>query len=82
MAHLARIAIQETPEARVKSLGAMVKQLEPMLNTNELTPWEQGFVQRLVERSDHGRDTLKLSVNSIGRLVELYRKHFGDAEPA
>jgi hypothetical protein len=66
----------------VKSIGSMIKQLEPLLDTKDLTPWEDGFVRRLVELSDHGRDTLKLSVNQIGRLVELYRKHFGDAEPA
>ena len=65
----------------MKSLGAMVKQLEPMIDNQDLTPWEQGFVQRIVERSDHGRYTLNLTVNQIGRLVELYRKHFGDAEP-
>ena len=81
LAHLERIAIAETPEAIVKSIGSMILQLEPLLDTKDLTPWEDGFVRRLAEISDHGRDTLKLSVNEIGRLVELYRKHFGDAEP-
>ena len=66
----------------MKSLGAMILQLEPMIGTHDLTPWEDGFVRRLAEISDHGRDTLKLSVNQIGRLVELYKKHFADAEPS
>lgn len=66
----------------MKSLGAIVKQLEPMLGTADLTAWEQGFVENIVERSDHGRDTLKLSANQIARMEDLYRKHFGDAEAA
>jgi len=53
-----------------------------MIGTQDLTDWERGFVESLVERSDHGKNTLALSVNQIGRLVEIYNKHFADAEPA
>jgi len=66
----------------VKSIGAMVQQIEPLLGTEDLNAWERRFVANIVEISDHGRITLKLSINQIARLEELYRKHFGDAEPA
>jgi len=66
----------------VKSLGAIILQLEAMLGTQDLTAWEDRFVANIVEISDHGRVTLNLSINQIARLEELYRKHFGDAEPA
>ena len=66
----------------MKSLGSMIQQLEAMLDTPALTAWEDNFVRNIVERSDHGRDTGKLSVNQIGRMVELYQKHFADTEPA
>ena len=66
----------------MKSLGAMILQLEPMLDTQDLTAWENRFVANIVEISDHGRLTLKLSINQVARLEELYRKHFADAEPA
>jgi hypothetical protein len=66
----------------MKSLGAIVQQLEGLLDTPELTAWEDGFVRNIVERSDHGRHTGVLSINQIARMEELYRKHFADAEPA
>ena len=65
----------------VKSLGSMVQQLEAMLDTPDLTAWEDNFVRNIVERSDHGKNTGKLSINQIARMEELYRKHFADAEP-
>ena len=66
----------------MKSLGTMVQQLEAMLGTNDLTAWEDSFVRNIVERSDHGKQTGKLTINQIARMEELYRKHFADAEPA
>ena len=64
----------------MKSLGAMVKQLEPLLGTPDLNAWEQRFVVNVVETSDHGIYTGYLSTKQIARIEELYRKHFGDAE--
>jgi hypothetical protein len=65
----------------MKSLSAMVKQLEPMVGTKDLTAWEHNFVRNIVERSDHGKNTGKLTINQIARMEELYRKHLADAEP-
>lgn len=62
----------------MKSIGAMVQQIEGMLGTNDLTPWEQKFVENIAERSDHGKNTGKLSDKQIARMEEIYRKHFGD----
>lgn len=66
----------------MKSLGAIIHQLEPMLGTKDLNAWERRFVENLVERTGNGKATGKLSINQIARMEELYRKHFGDAEPA
>ena len=66
----------------MKTLGSMIQQLEAMLGTNDLTAWEDNFVRNLVERSDHGKDTGKLTVNQISRMIDLYEKHFADTEPA
>ena len=66
----------------MKSLGSIVQQLEGLLDTPALTAWEDNFVRNIVERSDQGRNTGKLSINQIARMEELYRKHFADAEPA
>ena len=66
----------------MKSLSAMMQQLDSLSHARGLDQFERGEIAGLVLVSEGGRDTLKLSVNQIGRLVELYRKHFGDAEPA
>lgn len=66
----------------MKSLTAMVQQLEAMLGTTTFTAWEDNFVRVIAEHSDHGKNTGRLSINQIARMEELYRKHFADAEPA
>jgi len=66
----------------MKSLNAMVKQLEALLDTRDVSAWENTFLHSISVRADAGRDTSRLTDRQIARLEELYRKHFGDAEPA
>ena len=66
----------------MKSIGAIVRQLEGLLDTRDLTAWENNFVRNLVERTDQGQNTGQLSIKQIARMEELYRKRFGDAEAA
>ena len=66
----------------MKSLGAMIKQLEPLVGTTDLNAWEQRFVENVILRSNNGALTPRLSEKQITRIEELYAKHFGDARPA
>ena len=66
----------------MKSVGAMIQQLEALISTGDLNAWESQFMTNLVVRTVHGRDTGQLSERQIARLTELYQKHFGDAELA
>lgn len=66
----------------MKSLGAMIQQLDGLLNTRDLNAWENQFVTSLVLRTQQGRDTSRLTERQVDRMTELYRKHFADAEPA
>lgn len=59
----------------MKSVGAMVEQLAAMLGTNDLSPWEQGFVQT-VQR--HAKQTTTLTEKQVDKIEQLYEKHFGD----
>jgi hypothetical protein len=63
----------------MKSLGAMIKQLEPLVGTDDLNAWETRFVENLALRTVEGHDTGALTEKQIERLTELYAKHFGDA---
>jgi hypothetical protein len=55
----------------MKSVEQMVAQLEGMLGTKDLSEWERGFVETLVERKGKG-----LSDRQIAIMERLYRKHF------
>jgi len=66
----------------MKSIGAMIQQLEPLVGTADLSAWEQRFVENIVLRSNNGMLTARLTEKQIERVSELYDKHFGDAEPA
>lgn len=66
----------------MSSLGKVLERLELLIGTYHLTSWEDRFVRKVVAGSDHGRAPLKLTINQIARLEELYRKHFPDARAA
>lgn len=55
----------------MKSVAQMVAQLEGLLGTADLSEWEQGFVETLVERNGKG-----LSDRQIEIMERIYRKHF------
>ena len=58
------------------STTTMIRRLEGMIGTKDLSDWEHGFVRSLVERLDAGEVT-KLSEKQITRLEELHGRHFG-----
>lgn len=62
----------------MKSVGAMIKQLHPMVGTDDLTGWEKEFVESVFKQSGDGIDTTYLSVNQIDTIHRIYTKHFGD----
>lgn len=61
---------------RLVSLGIKVKQLEGLLDTSDLTEWENDFVHSISVRTDCGRDTSRLTDREVERLDELWSKHF------
>jgi hypothetical protein len=61
---------------RIVSLGTKVKQLEGLLDTKDLSDWENNFLHSVSVRTDCGRVTTGLSDKQIERLDELWGKHF------
>ena len=55
----------------MKSTGQMIEQLEGLLGTSDLTDWESGFVETLVERKGK-----PLSDKQTEIMERIYRKHF------
>jgi hypothetical protein len=61
---------------RIVSTNAMIRSLDGMLGTNNLSDWENGFVSSISESTLAGADTSRLTEKQLERLTELYRKHF------
>ncbi len=60
---------------RLVSTETMVQQLEGLLDTNDLSPWEIAFVLTMKNRRIQ-RTLTRLTDRQVERLDELYRKHF------
>lgn len=65
-----------TKESRMLvSTTTMIKRLEGMLDTRDLTDWEKSFVQTLVEAQQTGKVT-QLTGAQIDKLDQLHGRHF------
>ena len=58
------------------STATMIERLAGCLGTDDLSEWEEQFVQSLVERKEAGQVT-KLSERQVEVLERLHSKHFG-----
>ena len=61
----------------MKSLGAMIQQIDG-LHDSDFTTWELGFFDSVLVRSNHGKETSKLSEKQVECIERIYTKHFGD----
>jgi hypothetical protein len=57
------------------SLNNMVKRISG-LTSKDLTEWEEGFVESILERTDNGTDTSMLSEKQILVVERIFNKHF------
>jgi len=62
----------------MKSIGAMIKQLHALLGTDDLSDWEHNFVTNLSISTKTGTDTVRLTAAQVGKIEQIYSKHFGD----
>jgi hypothetical protein len=63
----------------VKSLGTMVQQVAALAGTKDVSQWENEFIASVVQRTDGGKETGRLSDKQIAVVQRIYVKHFGDA---
>lgn len=57
------------------STTTMIRRLSGMLDTRDLSEWEQQFVRSLVEKIDAGRVT-SLTERQVETLERLHGRHF------
>lgn len=61
--------------AQMISTTTMIRRLEGMLGTKDLSDWEHGFVESLAEKLDAGQVT-QLTERQVETLERLHGKHF------
>lgn len=60
---------------KLVSTTTMIKRLEGLLGTRDLTAWEQDFVRKLAELAQAGQVT-QLTGAQVDKLDELHGRHF------
>ncbi|RWA55304.1 hypothetical protein AU476_07285 [Cupriavidus sp. UYMSc13B] len=60
---------------KLVSTTTMIKRLESLLGTRDLSEWEQGFVRKLAEQAAAGQVT-GLTGAQVDKLDELHGRHF------
>lgn len=58
------------------SLGTMVKQLSALIDTKDVTEWENGFIESVVFKTAFGSNTRSLTEKQIETIERLWEKHF------
>ena len=61
--------------AQMTSTTTMIRRLSGLLDTRDLSEWEQQFVRSLVEKLDAGRVT-SLTERQVETLERLHGRHF------
>jgi hypothetical protein len=60
------------------SINNMVKKCAGLIDTRDVTDWENRFLKNVKQLTNDGDNTSSLSENQVGRLEEIYEKHFAD----
>lgn len=60
------------------SLNTQVKKCAGLVDTTDVSDWENEFLQSVVEQTSQGDNTSSLSEKQVICLERIYRKHFAD----
>jgi hypothetical protein len=58
------------------SIGAMVKAITGLQGTNDISGWEEEFIESVADRSRNGEDTQMLSSKQVEIIERIYKKHY------
>lgn len=58
------------------AINTMVKRVSSLINTRDVTPWENEFIQRVVRQTSDGDNTTSLTAKQIDVLERLFSRHF------
>lgn len=58
------------------SLNTMVKSCSGLIDTKDVSDWENNFLTNIAERTRDGDNTTSLTERQIEILERIYKKHF------
>lgn len=60
----------------IQSLNTRVQRIAALVDTKDITEWENDFILSILERTRDGRDTRTLTENQINVIDRIFHKHF------
>ncbi len=60
------------------SLTAMVKQLSGLVDTKDVSDWENDFLQSIMRSTRDGDNTTVLTEKQIDVVERIFKKHFSN----
>lgn len=60
----------------MKSLTQKIKSLAGLIGTKDVTQWEDGFIESIVQQTNDGEYTTSLTPRQVETLDKLHAKHF------
>jgi hypothetical protein len=58
------------------SINTQVKRVSGLLDTKDLSDWEDEFIQGITQQTNEGNNTASLTGKQIECLEQIYSKHF------
>lgn len=60
----------------MRSINEMVRQVAGLIDTKDVSYWENEFINSVYQRSNKGSNTTVLSSRQVEIIEEIWKKHF------
>lgn len=60
----------------MKSLGTKIQQCEGLLGTKDVNEWQDNFLRNMLDLTNGGADTTRLSPKQAAIVEQIYERHF------
>lgn len=60
----------------MNSIGNMIKRIAGLQGTRDITEWEDNFIGSVVDKTEGGKETTRLSDKQVEVVERIHNKHF------
>lgn len=58
------------------SVGTMLRQMAGLVDTTDVSDWENRFLKNVLDRTGDGARTSVLTEDQLEKVVQIWEKHF------